>query len=99
MICPVCRANNETTEQCRRCKVDLSELFALEKQRSVLIKSAQQCLAEKDYSKALSQAEKAHGLRRDGESQKLLAVCSLWNRDFARAWQLHRQYRESQKTT
>lgn len=33
MRCPVCRAENDRGPNCRRCRADLSLLFALEKQR------------------------------------------------------------------
>ena len=33
MHCPVCKADNSQGPQCRRCKADLSLLFALEEQR------------------------------------------------------------------
>ena len=34
MRCPVCKAENEMTPQCRRCKADLSLLLALERGRA-----------------------------------------------------------------
>lgn len=89
MQCPVCRAANDQGPACRRCKADLRLLFDLDEQRRRLLSAAQQALAAGNASAAVTSAEKAHGLRRDDESQCLMAVCYLLQRNFAAAWRVY----------
>jgi hypothetical protein len=86
MRCPVCKADNPQGPQCRRCKADLSLLFALEEQRLQALTAARQSLAEGQWGQAVQHAEDADWMRSDEESQRLLATTYLLNRDFARAW-------------
>jgi len=87
MRCPVCRAENDTGPECRRCKADLSLLFALDKQRRGVLDLACQCLKRGEWARAQALAEGADTLRRDEESQRLVAVSYLLQGDFRRAWE------------
>ena len=51
MICPCCKANNDSGPACRRCKADLSLLFAFEKQNTP--QHAVAALIAGDYATAL----------------------------------------------
>ena len=68
MRCPACRAENDEGPQCRRCRADLSLLFALEEQRRAALTLAYRCLTEGQCSRALAIAEGVDTLRRDEES-------------------------------
>src|SRR5579871_4077912 len=83
--CPVCRAGNEQGPSCRRCKADLSLLFAIEAQRSRLIASARAAIAEARLANAADAVRKASELRRGADLARLDAVIALLRRDFAKA--------------
>jgi hypothetical protein len=90
MRCPVCRAENDETT-CRRCKADLSLLFALEDARQGALAEAARAVGAGDGERAVVQAQAADDLRADAESARLLALGYLLKRDFARALQYYRE--------
>jgi hypothetical protein len=87
MRCPVCRAENTTGPQCRRCRADLSLLFALEDQRVHLLVAARAAIRRAEAGEAVRLAEGAQQLRDGDDVRRLLALGHLLRRDFARAWQ------------
>jgi hypothetical protein len=89
--CPVCKAENAQGPICRRCKADLSLLFALEAKRARAISEARAALTDGRWDEARSQAKRADHLRHDDESKELLAVTALLCGDFYEAWRLHRE--------
>jgi hypothetical protein len=91
MRCPVCKAENGQGPQCRRCKADLALLFDLEAVRRIRLDAAREHLARGRWPAAVAAAAEADWLRRDGESQRLLAVARLLDRDFAGAWGCYRE--------
>jgi hypothetical protein len=93
MRCPVCKAENSQGPACRRCKADLSLLFALEEQRGRALQSARQELVAGRWAQAHAQAARADRLRSDDESRRLLAVAALLDRDFHEAWRCYRAVR------
>jgi hypothetical protein len=93
MRCPVCRAEVEQGPQCRRCRADLSLLFALEEQRRATLGSAYRRLMQGDLDGALCLAKEVDGLRRDEESGRLLTLVHLRRRDFAAAWRCYNSCR------
>jgi len=103
MRCPVCKAGNQPpsppaapgggtlgVRACRRCKADLSLLFALEEQRQEAMHSARLALDEQRFGAAYDEATRADRLRSDEESKRLLAVTALFARDFHQAWRCFR---------
>jgi len=92
MRCPVCKADNSQGPQCRRCKADLSLLFALEEQRRQMLTEARRCLRQGQWQAARKHAQTANWLRSDEDTQRLVAVAHLLNRDFAAAWQCYRNW-------
>lgn len=90
MRCPVCRAENDQGPSCRRCRADLALLFLLDDQRRRVLASARRCLHRGPWRRALVLAEGADTLRREAESQRLLALGYLLGRDFAQAWRHYR---------
>ncbi len=89
MRCPVCRAENATGPQCRRCRADLSLLLALEERRARLLAEAAAAVARGDGPEAVRLAEGAHGLRDDADARRLIAVGHVLSRNFAAAWQTY----------
>ena len=85
--CPVCRAP-VTVSPCRRCRVDLGLLFALESRRDALLADARRAAGEGAWSRARSLAAEATSLRRGDDATRLAAVASLMLRDYpaARTW-------------
>ncbi len=83
--CPACKADNESGPNCRRCKADLSLLFALEARRESLLASARADVAAGRWAQARASAEEADALRRDESSLKLVALAALLCRDFHQA--------------
>jgi hypothetical protein len=70
-------------------------LFALEEERGRTLAAVYAAAAQGQWPQALVLAGRVDALRRDEESQRLLALGSLFQRDFARAlqryWEVHRQ--------
>jgi hypothetical protein len=93
MRCPVCKADNPQGPQCRRCKADLSLLFALEDQRRRTLVEARSCLRRGEWQAAVEHAETANWLRGDEESRRLMAMAHLLGRDFAAAWRCYQDWR------
>jgi hypothetical protein len=93
MRCPVCRAEVEQGPNCRRCRADLSLLFALEEQRQRALATAYRLLHERRLGSARAVAEGACALRGDAESNRLLAVVALLHRNFRTAWKSYQAAR------
>jgi hypothetical protein len=85
--CPVCKADNAQGPACRRCKADLSLLWALETRRTWALQEALRELATGRWDEAATRAEEAEGLRGNEESRRLLAVGRLMQADYAGAWE------------
>src|SRR5437868_2616949 len=91
MRCPACRAQNDTGPQCRRCRADLSLLFTLEAQREQFLARAYQSAARGRWQQAFAIGASVDTLRRDVDSQRLLALSSLMCGDFHGAWQYYQE--------
>lgn len=91
MRCPVCRAADNRTEQCRRCKADLGLLARLERDRATYLEAGEWHAARGDAEACRAAAKNAHTLRRDGHSLRLLALAGLLKLDFAEAWQAYQR--------
>ena len=89
MRCPVCRADNATGPQCRRCRADLSLLFALEDQRAHLLAAAQAAIRRADGAEAVRLAAATRQLRDGDDARRVRALGHLLQRDFAAAWQAY----------
>jgi hypothetical protein len=83
--CPCCKASNDTGPTCRRCKADLSLLFAVEAERSSLVAAARASAAGSRYSESLAALERAAQLRRGDDVSRVRAAVLLLARDFAGA--------------
>jgi len=89
MRCPVCRADNEEKPACRRCRADLSMLWAVEEQREICLRSARIFLQRGQNKQALERIAQASGLRRGADADQLAAVAYLLDGDFAAALRHH----------
>ena len=86
LSCPVCRAANDQGPACRRCKADLSLLFAVESQRGAQVAAAARALALRQPDVAISHAEAAADQRRGADVHRLLAAAYLLRGDFPAVW-------------
>jgi hypothetical protein len=91
MRCPVCRAENNVTEQCRRCKADLTLLAGLEHDRAAYLAAAELHAGRGEGQECLADAQRGHALRAGGDSLRLLALGYLLKKDFAGAWRAYRR--------
>ena len=86
--CPTCRAQQEWSDACRRCKCDLQLLRAADR---AYRQSQAECLTELRANRprsAMACARECERLRPGDESRKLLAVCALVAGDWATALSL-----------
>ncbi len=86
MTCPVCRARVEAGPHCRRCKADLTLLFALDAHRDAVLTASQHALATGHPDEAIALAEGAERLRRGDDARRVMAAGYLLRRDFREAW-------------
>lgn len=77
VFCPTCRARQEWTDQCRRCRSDLRLLRRVAEQCRLARAWALAALKKGRWREALAHARQAHALNPQPESQRLLAVCYL----------------------
>jgi hypothetical protein len=82
MRCPVCKADNAQGPSCRRCKADLSLLWALESRRESLLASARRHLARGDWRRAAAEAASSARLRAGADAGRVVAAARLLGRDF-----------------
>lgn len=89
--CPTCRAGQEWSDTCRRCRSDLRLLREL---ADAYHQTRLACLARLKAGRpraALRLARQCRELSASAESDRLLAVCCLAARDWAAAAALGRQ--------
>jgi hypothetical protein len=88
MRCPTCRAEQPWSDQCRRCKSDLTLLRATAQAFAWHRRECLRLLRLAQFEAALEQARLAFALHADADSRRLLAVCALWNGDYSQAREL-----------
>jgi hypothetical protein len=84
--CPCCRAANESGPNCRRCKADLSLLFAVARRRAFLLSAAQAFAAEGRLPAARRALDEATALRAGDDVRRLRAAVDLLAGDYRAAW-------------
>ncbi len=89
MRCPACRADNEEKPTCRRCRADLSLLWAVEEQRERCLRAARECLRAGQNDEALTQIRQASALHQGEDAERLAVLALLLKRDFAGALRRH----------
>ena len=86
--CPTCRALQEWSESCRRCRCDLSLLRAA---CSTHQDHRRNCILQLDAGLtelALGHALRCHDLQPGADSLRLLALCALARQDWETALEL-----------
>jgi hypothetical protein len=91
MRCPVCRADDNHTSQCRRCKANLELLARIERERAAVLDAARSHAGRGEATACLAAAQRSHLLRADRDSLQWIAVGSLLNADFAAAWRAYQK--------
>jgi hypothetical protein len=77
LLCPVCKARQEWSDVCRRCKCDLSLYRAA---AGSYLQARRLCLAAlraHDFAAARDEARRAYELSPGSDAARLLAVCHL----------------------
>ena len=72
--CPCCKAANDTGPACRRCKADLSLLFAVDAEQAALVAAARRHAAQGRYPEALAALDRAAQLRATPDVLRLRAA-------------------------
>ncbi len=85
IACPCCRAANETGPTCRRCRADLSLLFAVADRRGFLLSEARRLVAEGKFADAVRSLDEAAALRAGGDVRRLRAAALLLAGEYAAA--------------
>lgn len=83
--CPCCKASTDTGPACRRCRADLSLLFAVEADRAAAVARARELATGSRFREALAELDRAARLRRGDDLPRLKAAVLLLARDFAGA--------------
>jgi hypothetical protein len=86
--CPTCRAVQEWSDSCRRCRSDLRLLRAAQ---AAYDSNRRSCVINLDAGRpdlALGHALRCVELRPDAESRRLLALCALVSEDWETALRL-----------
>jgi hypothetical protein len=82
----VCKAENAERPACRRCKADLSLLWALEERRAWALAAARRALAAGRLTEGMIFVGEVEGIRSDEQSSRLAASTQLLSGDFVGAW-------------
>ena len=85
MRCPICRAEQEWSDSCRRCRGDLRLLRACRDRLAELALGCFQALAENRPAEAHRLASELLALDPSLESQRLFAASAFANGDYAAA--------------
>jgi hypothetical protein len=91
--CPACKAQQEWSATCRRCKADLTLLCEAAAGALDLHRRALCALRAGDIDEALRCARRGYAVCPDAPAARLLAVCRLLAGDFAGAWEMGRRAR------
>ncbi|HEX4607871.1 MAG TPA: hypothetical protein VH092_06685 [Urbifossiella sp.] len=83
--CPCCKASNDAGPACRRCKTDLTLLFAADADAAALLAAARDALAAGRYAAAESLADRSAALRRTAAALRARAAARLMSGRFADA--------------
>src|SRR5689334_14157205 len=85
ITCPCCRAANDVGPNCRRCKADLSLLFAVADRRGFLVSEARKFAARGKFAEAVRSLEEAAALRAGDDVRRLTAAVRLLAGQYAAA--------------
>lgn len=83
--CPCCKASNDAGPACRRCKADLSLLFAADADAAALLSRARTALAAGSFPEAEALADRSAAVRRTPAALRVRAAARLMRGHFAGA--------------
>jgi hypothetical protein len=83
--CPTCRAEQDWSDTCRRCKSDLGLLRALASAYRRNRRACLEHLRDGNSGEALRAARRCDQIKADTESRRLLALAALQGGDWATA--------------
>ena len=89
--CPTCRALQEWSDDCRRCKSDLRLLREFMEAYQHSRRGFVQAIRANDPRAASRHASRCHALQPDTASRQMLAIAALLQGNFASAADLSRQ--------
>lgn len=92
--CPTCGAAQQLSDECRRCKCDLSLVAALHRQRHAARRETLHALRDGRYHDATLSARRLWALAPDADAARYLVVCRLLQGDFAAAAGAYEAFRE-----
>jgi tetratricopeptide (TPR) repeat protein len=75
--CPTCGAAQTLSDECRRCKCDLSLVAAVLRQQRDARRDTVRCLRAGRHKQALQAARRLWAIAPDAEAARYLAVCHL----------------------
>jgi len=90
VCCPTCKAVQEWSDTCRRCKCDLALLRSVAEASRESRRRCLLLLRAGRVAEALRQARRCYTLRPDEHSARLLAVCCLLGKRWAEALSIAR---------
>lgn len=85
MCCPTCRAWQEWSDTCRRCRGDLRLLRALDQEYQAQRAACLRQFHAGHSDAALDHARQCVQMRDDEAARRLLAVCALFHGDYSTA--------------
>lgn len=83
--CPCCKASNDVGPACRRCKADLSLLFAAAADAESLLARARAALWAGSFDEAAALADRSAAVRRTPDALRVGAAARLMGGRFAAA--------------
>ena len=80
--CPSCGASNKGEQTCRRCRMDLGPLMAVEENALMHIQQASDAFERQDRLGMLFHARRAFSLKKSKPAARFLAVAAVLNEDY-----------------
>jgi hypothetical protein len=93
--CPTCGAAQTLSDECRRCKCDLSLVAAVLRQQQEARQETVRCLRAGRRKQALRAAQHLWAIAPDADSARYLAVCHLLEGRYAAALAVYDTVRSS----
>lgn len=97
--CPCCKAANDAGPNCRRCKADLSLLFAIDDERTQLVARARELTVQSRFPDSLACLDRAAQLRAGDDVRRARAAVLLLARAFPAALAAYHDLRSASRET
>jgi hypothetical protein len=86
--CPTCKASQDWSDECRRCKSDLRLLRAFADAYELNRRACLEAICSGDAAAATHHAQRCHLLEPNSDSRRMLALAALLREDWAEAAEL-----------